>query len=183
MSFVGKGKNLDGSVYHVLTTDIGAQVVLDVIGFRNVLGLIFYHADFLTVSGSSEVAFWVKTGNYPTRFWWEFLIGEDLGKMECYFYRNSDVSGGSEISLLNRNMTSDKTTDMKFYKNPTIIDYGEQIESLHVDATRKGRGEMFDIPDFVLKENSNYLVVVKNVSSSDMIVNHKFLFTEIGRWE
>ncbi len=183
MGFTSKGTDLHGGVYHLLTTNNGVAVNIDVIGFRTVMGLMFYHADFFTLPTTSTVVVAIRTGDYKLRFWWEYNLGEDIGSIECHFYKNASTTGGTNIPIFNRDLSSNNSESFIVVENPTIVDSGTEIYSFRIDATRKGRGELVGFPEFIFDKNSEYLITVANVSTSDCVVNHRYLFTEIGRWE
>lgn len=102
------------------------------------------------------------------------VVIEVGNSVECLYemFEGTTVSAnGSEYSSVNRNRNSTNEALMKVYSGPTVTADGSIILTSKVGVAKKYGGQVRSENEFVLKNNTNYMLRVTNLASGDNIIN------------
>jgi hypothetical protein len=88
------------------------------------------------------------------------------------FYEGTTVSAyGVEMPSFNRNRNSSKVALMKLYVGPSITSVGTLLFQAKVGLDKSYGGTVRSEQEFVLKDNTNYLLRVTNQASGTNTIN------------
>lgn len=105
---------------------------------------------------------------------WAHLLWEIDHELEASidFYEDSTYSNnGTAITVYNRDRNSDNTNGMLVYHTPTQTAFGTMIEMSHQGSGKKAGGDVRSINEWVLAQDTAYLLVVKNQTANDNVVS------------
>lgn len=105
------------------------------------------------------------------------------GPVTVNYYAGSDYSGGTPLTLLNRNGNSTNTAATVIYENPTGSSLGLKTSSNKVAIggalpSQAGGGSSGEKEAFVASKNVKFLVEIVNDSGADITAEAYLIFSE-----
>jgi hypothetical protein len=95
------------------------------------------------------------------------------------FYKDTTYSDiGTEVTSYNRNGNSYKVATTKVYHTPTVTDVGTLIATIQQGDGKKAGGSDRLANEFVLKQNTVYLVRITNLTANNNLIGVKLNWYE-----
>ena len=117
----------------------------------------------------------------PDTTQWAHLVWEIEHELETsiHFYRDTTYTdNGTPISSFNRNGNSTNTATTLVYHTPTITDVGTLKGTIQQGAGKKAGGSDRLANEFILKQNTTYLIRISNLT-----VNNNLIFMKLNWYE
>ncbi len=117
----------------------------------------------------------------PDTLKWAHLVWEIEHELETLiqFYRGTTYSDiGTEVDSLNRNGNSTNNATTKVYHTPTITDVGTLIGTIQQGDGKKAGGSDRLSNEFILKQNTSYLIRITNLTASNNLIATKLNWYE-----
>ena len=133
-----------------------------------------YYQDTLGATGTVNIA--IQTGDRFEHIKPALIYLPDTITARIEIYDGAEFTGGTELQVLNKNLTSSRVAESKLYANPTINDDGTLRRTSYVLGTlgqgnaRTG-GSFSEEEEFILAKNSTYMLRVVNMDAQT-----RFLF-------
>jgi len=112
---------------------------------------------------------------------WAHLVWEIEHELETSinFYRDTTYTdNGTPIISFNRNGNSTNVATTLVYHTPTITDVGTLVGTIQQGAGKKAGGSDRQSNEFILKQNTAYLVRISNLT-----VNNNLIFMKLNWYE
>lgn len=94
---------------------------------------------------------------------------EGTNAIHIFLFEDAIVSSpGVAITPVNRNRNSLNTTTVTARENDTISDFGTQLWEWHT-GDRKIAGEEREVNEYILKQNTTYLLVISSEADNNMV--------------
>lgn len=159
-----------------------AQVVLDSDHHKIHKGLMFTFGDIVSIPSETSKFYRLITGSKAVHLRPARIV-TSADKMTYSAYANTNYSGGSAVTILNRNACSLNVALSKAYKDPTGSTKGTRFAGAYipgsagVGGTRSG-SETGEADELILLPLTAYLAEFYNGSSSVNIVSFTYNFYE-----
>lgn len=128
----------------------------------------YNYADYDNDVASSEIInFVMTTPNTATRIHFYFNIFSSLGAT-LELFEGTVATGGASIAPRNNERNSDNESTVTLVKDPTITNDGVRASGFLVGANREA-GMIDRDREFVLKQNTSYLVRITSLANSNGI--------------
>ena len=117
----------------------------------------------------------------PNTTRWAHLVWEIEHELETQilFYRGTTYSdNGTEISSFNRDGNSTVNATTLVYHNPTVTDVGILIATIQQGDGKKAGGADREANEFILKQNTAYLIRITNLTVNNNLVSIKLNWYE-----
>lgn len=88
-------------------------------------------------------------------------------EVEAGLYEDANASGGTAITVFNRNRNSASATGATLTHTPTITTDGTRIDAWHFGSGRGVGGSERGVEELLLKQNSKYLLRVTNATATN----------------
>ena len=112
---------------------------------------------------------------------WAHLVWEIEHELETsiQFYRDTTYTdNGTEITSFNRNGNSTNTATTLVYHTPTITNVGTLVGTIQQGNGKKAGGSDRTSNEFILKQNTAYLIRINNLT-----VNNDIIFMKLNWYE
>lgn len=117
----------------------------------------------------------------PNTTTWAHLVWEIEHELETsiqFYYDTTYSAIGTEVGSYNRNGNSPNVATTLVYHTPTITDVGTLIATIQQGDGKKAGGADRLSNEFVLKQNTVYLVRITNLTASNNLISVKFNWYE-----
>lgn len=129
--------------------------------------------------GNAEVYDTLVVAPDTTR--WAHLVWEIEHELETQilFYRDTTYSdNGTEVASYNRNGNSTVNATTLVYHTPTVTNVGTLIATIQQGDGKKAGGSDRESNEFILKQNTAYLVRITNLTA-----NNNLIFIKLNWYE
>jgi len=161
--------SLNFDTYSLARLSFNDLLLQDVTKLAN--GELFYLSISYEDLSAGTYSLAITTGNS------ELFIGIDFGcsdKLKTEFYEDATISGGTPLSLLNRDRNSDKVMNHAIVENPTITELGTKVgERIEGTAVNKRIGNNVALSTdgtLLLKPNTTYVVRYTLYNTADVSI-------------
>jgi len=162
-------------------------------GAANFIGAIHYHVHEqkhftctdidLDVDASAPKEWLIKTPSNPIRVHFVSSIITSVAA-QVYFYEGVTVSStGTELPIWNNDRSSGVSSNVKWYKDPTVTDYGTQLDVQWIPGEKVGKIGAVSRPqtEWILKPDEQYLIrVIPEFDNAKVSVVIEFYELEVG---
>ncbi len=129
------------------------------------------------VAGEASLDLLVITPN-TTKWLHMFLEGQSEAEGFWYVYRDTNSTGGSGITPLNKNENSINTSGATITSGPTVTTPGTQIRIAKTGSGNKVGGFIRGVGEMILKQNTKYLFRFTNSIAQDKWVSQQLTWYE-----
>lgn len=171
-------KTSDGSVIEDILPSI---VTTEVDHWMTHMGASYTSSDTLSVAAGGVYEFLIKNtvgiGTHMTRF--EFHSTQ--GDASIVFYEGSTVAdNGTEVTPRNNNRTYTDSSNVQVFTNASTTALGAQLEHDIITGGKKSGGQGSDVNEWILDQNTNYIITYTNNSGQADVISYHFDFLEVG---
>ena len=163
------GGNLE-SLVAAKETISGGFKSIDIPHARIHLSQHYTASDAATVNATTK-NYLVITPDTTTRCHFTYSIEGD-GKATIVFNETGTVSAnGTQITAYNNDRNSANAATLLVYKDPTVTGAGTTIENDLLGSGKKTGGENRNEEEFILKQNTKYLLRLTTTANVDVVVD------------